>query len=111
VLFFSGEEGKEEHGRDEDVHPDGVEIAHPATGNIFPGEESGAEDQIFYGNEELGIEVGDVGEKMPDDMPEAFIGFEIFLAAMSTISFFDGVPAVEAVFIMSKMVKAHGLFL
>src|SRR5579871_6060680 len=84
VFLFPGEEGDKEESRNEDVHPDRVEIAHPATGNIFPGKEAGAEDQVFYRDEELGIEMGDVFEEMADDMADAFFWFEVLLATVCT---------------------------
>jgi len=39
---------------DEHIHPDGIQIACPLAGDIFPGEKSGTKEQALQGRKDLG---------------------------------------------------------
>ena len=54
--------------------------------------------------------MGDIGEEMADDVTEVFFWFEIFLAAVCAKSFFHEVAAVEAGFVMAKMMGHPMIF-
>ena len=111
TLFLSGKYSQEKQRGDKDVHADGVQVAHPSAGNIFPGEKAGADDQVFYRDEELAVEMGDVLEEMADEVADAFFRFEVFLAAVGAESLLDDGPAVQTGLVVTKMVTAHGFFL
>jgi hypothetical protein len=111
LLFLARKEDQEEHRRDKDVHPDGVQVAHPSACDIFAGEEAGADDQVFYRDEELAVEMGDVLEEMADEVADAFFRFEVFLAAVGAESLLDDGSAVQTGLVVTEMVTAHGFFL
>ena len=47
VFVFACENGKEEYGRDEDVHADRVQVTHPPARDIFFCEKARASDQVL----------------------------------------------------------------
>jgi len=97
--------------RDKDVHADRVQIAHPFTGNIFPGEETRPDDEILHRHKKLTVEMGDVLKKMPDEVPDGFLRLQILLAAPRTIPLLYGKSTVQAGLVMSEMMSAHSFFL
>jgi hypothetical protein len=109
-FFRTCKENKEEDGGDEDIHPDGVQVADPFARNIFPREETGPDDEVFYGDEELAVEVRDIFEEMADQMPDTFFGLSVFLPAVGAIPFFNNSSAIQAGLIMTEMVSAHDFF-
>jgi hypothetical protein len=55
--------------------------------------------------------MGDVLKKMPDQVPDRFLGLKVLLAAPRTIPLLYGKAAVQAGLVMSEMMSAHGFFL
>src|ERR1700760_164025 len=62
LVFAPGKKCEKEHRGYKDIHPDGVKVGHPASGDIFTGKKTGAEDQVFNGDEEFAVEMREVFE-------------------------------------------------
>src|ERR1700733_417487 len=110
ALAAACKKGHEEDRGDKDIHPDGVQVGHPAAGDVFPGKEAGAEDQVFYGDEEFAVEMGKVFEEMADQMAKAFFWLQVLLAATGAKTFLYNGTAVQAGLVVAEMMTAHGIF-
>ena len=111
LVLLARKKDQEEHRRDENIHPDGIQVAHPSAGDILAREKAGTDDQVLYRDEELAVEMGDILKKMADEVADAFFRFEVFLATVRAESFRDDGPAIQTGLVVTKMVTAHGFFL
>lgn len=102
-VFGAGhrEKDDEEDGRGEDVHPDRVEVGHPAAAHIFEGKEAGSPNQVFHRIEEFPVKVRYVVEEVLDEVPNGFFWFEVLLAAFMAVAADDLGLAVQAVLFLS----------
>ena len=102
LLAREAEHEKKHEGR-EHVQPYRVYIIHPVALDILFGKQAGVEKKIFQGDEELGIVMRDILEKMADEMAEGFFCFHVLLPAMAAKAVRHFVAAVQAVLFFSEM--------
>ena len=88
-------EYEEENGGGEDVHPDGIQVADPAADHIFPGKKARLYEKILYRCKEFTIEMGYIGQKMLDQVPNGLFWLDIFLSTGGTVSARNFGPAVK----------------
>jgi hypothetical protein len=85
----------------EHTPPDRVEIAYAPAFHVLQRKKTRLPEQVFDGNEKLAVEMGDVGEKMVDQVANRLPRFDILLAANGTKSFRDRGAAIETGFFCS----------
>ena len=84
MHFFNikqGKENQEKNGRSKNIHPDGIQVAGPSARHIFPGKKAGFGKQVFNRDKKLAVEMGDIREKMGDQVPDRLFWIDIFLSA------------------------------
>ena len=74
-----------------------MQVARSSATDIFGRKKSGLDQQVFYGAEELTIEMREVIKKMSEQLPETFLGFNVFLSTVMTILSNNLRPTVQAV--------------
>ena len=98
VIFLAAlrKQYQEKNRRNENIHPDGVQVAGPAAEDIFMRQEPRLTDQVFDRAEKFPVEMGDVVEKMLDQVPHRFLRFQVLLAADMTEATGQFGPAIQA---------------
>ena len=102
------EKQQKEKRRREDVHPDRVHITGPAPDHVFGGKKSRAKDQVFERAEEFSIEMGDVLEKMCDQVPDRLFGLNVLLPAHMAKPPLYFCLAIQAICFLPFLQPAHG---
>lgn len=97
MNFKHPKENDEEKGRSENVHSYWMQVARSSATDIFGRKKSRLDQQVFYGAEELTIEMREVIKKMSEQLPETFLGFNVFLSTVMTILSNNLRPTVQAV--------------
>jgi hypothetical protein len=91
-----GEEYEKKKCRGKHIEADGIKVAGSPAFNIFGGQKSRANHQVFDRAEELSVEMGDVVEEVGDDPPDGLLGFQILLSANMAIPPDQGSLTIQA---------------
>jgi hypothetical protein len=96
IAGCSRKKDDKKDGGSKHIHPDRVQIGHPAPEHVFFGQKPRFSYQVFDRTKEFTVKMGDIIEKMLYQVPDSLLGLQVLLAADMAIPAVQFGLAVEA---------------